>query len=251
MAEMESKKSGRKKTSASRASTSLSESLMDNLTNLSLNHQQNPGQDRPSEPSKGTGAVSKKYKIRHPTDPLLNVGTDGRQKSPGTSRNKQHTLSTSDSHLPSASASSPRVAAVSSSSGSSPTSNSSLTLGRKKSSSIHGSSGGLSPSSKIHVILSSRDTLNVDDAKNGITSIPEVAINDKPAASKQNKGQRTPKKEKQFETYMMLDEIQQGLKKGELIEGVLRINPKNFQDAYISVPVILGGNDGHLSWGDS
>lgn len=51
-----------------------------------------------------------------------------------------------------------------------------------------------------------------------------------------------------FNSYMSLFQVQEKLKKGEVIEGVLRINPKNYEDAYISAPVILGRGDGHLYW---
>ena len=62
-----------------------------------------------------------------------------------------------------------------------------------------------------------------------------------------------------FAEYMPLCEVQKGLRKGEIVEviknlfhpfiyinfncgfqGVLRINPRNYTDAYISAPVILG-----------
>lgn len=43
-----------------------------------------------------------------------------------------------------------------------------------------------------------------------------------------------------FAEYMPLCELQRGLKRGEVLEGILRINAKNFEDAYISAPVILG-----------
>ncbi|XP_067140544.1 probable exosome complex exonuclease RRP44 isoform X2 [Centruroides vittatus] len=53
-------------------------------------------------------------------------------------------------------------------------------------------------------------------------------------------------KDFKFDAYMPLCEVQQGLKKGELIEGVLRINPRNYEDAYISAPdgqmdIYIGG----------
>ncbi|KAF2352189.1 DIS3-like exonuclease 2 [Trinorchestia longiramus] len=44
-----------------------------------------------------------------------------------------------------------------------------------------------------------------------------------------------------FNSYMSLFQVQEKLKKGEVIEGVLRINPKNYEDAYISAPG--GGTD--------
>jgi len=43
-----------------------------------------------------------------------------------------------------------------------------------------------------------------------------------------------------FEEYMPLCELQKGLKKGQVLEGILRINPKNYEDAYISAPVMIG-----------
>lgn len=223
--------------------------LDEDVAKLTLNNRQ----EKVVEATKATGAVSKKYKIRHPTDPFPDSNVDGRQKSCST--DKKRPLSTSDSHLVFGTPG----RGSNSSNGSSPTSVSSLTPGRKKPSTFN-VGGGMSPSPKIPVVLSrssSQDmsmmgTLN-EDLKTAIKSIPENSSNVKASPTgKSNKGgQRTPKKEKTFETYMMLDEVQQGLKKGELIEGVLRINPKNFQDAYISVPVILGRTDGHLSWRDT
>ncbi|XP_068219818.1 uncharacterized protein Dis3l2 isoform X3 [Palaemon carinicauda] len=49
-----------------------------------------------------------------------------------------------------------------------------------------------------------------------------------------------------FNSYMSLFQVQEKLKKGEVIEGVLRINPKNYEDAYISAPdgamdIYIGG----------
>lgn len=49
-----------------------------------------------------------------------------------------------------------------------------------------------------------------------------------------------------FEPYIPLFEVQQGLKRGEFIEGALRINPRNYEDAYISDPdgqmdIYIGG----------
>ncbi|XP_054159882.1 DIS3-like exonuclease 2 [Oppia nitens] len=42
--------------------------------------------------------------------------------------------------------------------------------------------------------------------------------------------------QKTFAEYMPLCELQKGLQKGEIVEGVLRINPRNYTDAYISAP---------------
>ncbi|XP_037076242.1 virulence protein SSD1-like [Pollicipes pollicipes] len=48
----------------------------------------------------------------------------------------------------------------------------------------------------------------------------------------------TPQRENQrtFEEYATIFDVQQGLKKGQLVEGVLRINAKSYKDAYISAP---------------
>ena len=37
----------------------------------------------------------------------------------------------------------------------------------------------------------------------------------------------------QFEPYLPPDEVQRGLHDGEMVEGILRINPKNYEDGYI------------------
>ncbi|KAH6932834.1 hypothetical protein HPB50_010192 [Hyalomma asiaticum] len=41
-----------------------------------------------------------------------------------------------------------------------------------------------------------------------------------------------------YEAYMPLCEVQQALKKGEVVEGVLRINPRNYEDSFISAPIL-------------
>ncbi|XP_037090500.1 uncharacterized protein LOC119110702 isoform X2 [Pollicipes pollicipes] len=43
-------------------------------------------------------------------------------------------------------------------------------------------------------------------------------------------------------------DVQNVLKKGESIEGVLRFDRRSHQDPYISAPVNLGRADGHLKW---
>jgi DIS3-like exonuclease 2 len=40
---------------------------------------------------------------------------------------------------------------------------------------------------------------------------------------------------------MTIDQVQRGLRRGELIEGVLRINPKKYEDAYIAAPAYKDG----------
>ncbi|XP_020795191.2 DIS3-like exonuclease 2 isoform X1 [Boleophthalmus pectinirostris] len=53
-----------------------------------------------------------------------------------------------------------------------------------------------------------------------------------PADKKKNKGS----KKQVFEPYMPVEEVSHGLKRGELIEGQIRINPKKYHEAFISCP---------------
>uniref|UniRef100_A0ABI7Z8K4 RNB domain-containing protein n=1 Tax=Felis catus TaxID=9685 RepID=A0ABI7Z8K4_FELCA len=55
---------------------------------------------------------------------------------------------------------------------------------------------------------------------------------DKKAKSKSVRG----KKKSIFETYMSKEDVSEGLKRGTLIQGVLRINPKKFHEAFIPSP---------------
>lgn len=54
-------------------------------------------------------------------------------------------------------------------------------------------------------------------------------------SDKKNKGGKGSKKQV-FEPYMPFEEVSHGLKRGELIQGQLRINPKKYNEAYISSP---------------
>ncbi|XP_061550801.1 DIS3-like exonuclease 2 isoform X1 [Phycodurus eques] len=56
-----------------------------------------------------------------------------------------------------------------------------------------------------------------------------------PADKNKNKGGRGSRKHI-FEPYMTSEEVSHGLKRGELIQGQLRINPKKYYDAFIPSP---------------
>ncbi|XP_076320526.1 uncharacterized protein LOC143230595 isoform X4 [Tachypleus tridentatus] len=49
---------------------------------------------------------------------------------------------------------------------------------------------------------------------------------------------KTPKwqKNSKFEVFVPLCDVQQSLKKGEVIEGLLKVNPSNYKDSFISAP---------------
>ncbi|XP_019963076.2 DIS3-like exonuclease 2 [Paralichthys olivaceus] len=56
-----------------------------------------------------------------------------------------------------------------------------------------------------------------------------------PADKSKNKGGKGSKKQV-FDSYMTAEEVSHGLKRGELIQGQLRINPKKYQEAFIPSP---------------
>ena len=45
-----------------------------------------------------------------------------------------------------------------------------------------------------------------------------------------------------FEDYWSLEEVSDGLKREELHKGTIRINPRNFEEAYLDNPVSLMQN---------
>lgn len=51
---------------------------------------------------------------------------------------------------------------------------------------------------------------------------------------KKNKNNEENTEDRKFEPYILLEEVEAGLKDNTLIEGVLRINPKQFQHSYVS-----------------
>ncbi|XP_059200802.1 DIS3-like exonuclease 2 [Centropristis striata] len=64
---------------------------------------------------------------------------------------------------------------------------------------------------------------------------PRASSSNSPADKNRNKGGRGSKKQV-FESYMTLEEVSHGLKRGELIQGQLRINPKKYHEAFVPSP---------------
>ncbi|XP_040911507.1 DIS3-like exonuclease 2 [Toxotes jaculatrix] len=64
---------------------------------------------------------------------------------------------------------------------------------------------------------------------------PRASSTISPADKSKNKGGRGSRKQV-FESYMLSEEVSRGLKRGELIQGQLRINPKKFHEAFIPSP---------------
>ncbi|KAK6965281.1 DIS3-like exonuclease 2 [Biomphalaria glabrata] len=58
-----------------------------------------------------------------------------------------------------------------------------------------------------------------------------------PANNSHHKKPQSPSvKQKIYEPYWPLESVNEGIKKGQLIVGPLRINPKNYEDAYVPLP---------------
>lgn len=64
---------------------------------------------------------------------------------------------------------------------------------------------------------------------------PRASSANSPADKSKNRGPRGSKKQV-FESYMTCEEVSHGLKRGELLQGQLRINPKKFHDAFFPSP---------------
>ncbi|XP_006787019.1 DIS3-like exonuclease 2 isoform X2 [Neolamprologus brichardi] len=64
---------------------------------------------------------------------------------------------------------------------------------------------------------------------------PRASNANSPADKGKNKGGRGSKKQV-FDAYMTSEEVSHGLKRGELIQGQLRINPKKYNEAFVPSP---------------
>ncbi|XP_029971606.1 DIS3-like exonuclease 2 isoform X2 [Salarias fasciatus] len=71
--------------------------------------------------------------------------------------------------------------------------------------------------------------------RHAVDQQPRAVPASSPAEKSKNKGGRASKKQV-FESYMTAEEVSHGLKRGELIQGQLRINPKKYQEAFIPSP---------------
>ncbi|MED6260087.1 DIS3-like exonuclease 2 [Ataeniobius toweri] len=71
--------------------------------------------------------------------------------------------------------------------------------------------------------------------KSGKPQQPAATGTNSPDEKSKNKGDRRSKK-RVFESYMSFEEVSHGLKRGELYQGQLRINPKNYNEAFIPSP---------------
>lgn len=90
-----------------------------------------------------------------------------------------------------------------------------------------------------HPLLSHTYATNVNNGVN-MTTTPKTGkgkqSKNSPRHKKNNKNNENEAnpEEKKFENYLSAEEVEQGLKNGTLFEGVLRINPKQFQHGFIS-----------------
>lgn len=71
----------------------------------------------------------------------------------------------------------------------------------------------------------------------GVSSVVgPSAVGASPGDKKSKNKSMRGKKKSIFETYMSKEDVSEGLKRGTLIQGVLRINPKKFHEAFIPSP---------------
>ncbi|XP_067898392.1 DIS3-like exonuclease 2 [Heterodontus francisci] len=74
------------------------------------------------------------------------------------------------------------------------------------------------------------EKVNIDHVQMGNLAIHSIP-NDERNRRRSGRGRK-----KIFETYLPSSDVSTGLKRGELIQGPLRINPKNYQEAFIPSP---------------
>ncbi|KAM9323650.1 DIS3-like exonuclease 2 [Pholidichthys leucotaenia] len=77
--------------------------------------------------------------------------------------------------------------------------------------------------------------LKTGQGKDKLQEQSKASTSSSPFNKTKNKGGRGSKRQV-FESYMTSEEVSHGLKRGELIQGQLRINPKNYQEAFIPSP---------------
>nr|XP_027197595.1 DIS3-like exonuclease 2 isoform X2 [Dermatophagoides pteronyssinus] len=76
-----------------------------------------------------------------------------------------------------------------------------------------------------------------DESTNSImSSSTTTAATTSTMMTNTSKNSSRKKRMTNFEEYLPLCEMQKGLQKGEIVEGILRINQRNYNDAYISAP---------------
>ncbi|CAH2091180.1 unnamed protein product [Euphydryas editha] len=70
---------------------------------------------------------------------------------------------------------------------------------------------------------------------NTFSNFQDAQCNNSPQLNRRQKKQDTKEiEDRKFESYMSVEEVEQGLQNNTLLEGVLRINPKQFQHSYVS-----------------
>uniref|UniRef100_A0A4W5PQL3 DIS3-like exonuclease 2 n=1 Tax=Hucho hucho TaxID=62062 RepID=A0A4W5PQL3_9TELE len=83
--------------------------------------------------------------------------------------------------------------------------------------------------------LNSRGALQEPERRQGVSDKQRRATtpSDK---GKKTRGSQGGSKKQVFEAYMTTEDVSHGLKRGELIQGSIRINPKKYHEAFIAAP---------------
>uniref|UniRef100_A0A8C7HX10 DIS3-like exonuclease 2 n=1 Tax=Oncorhynchus kisutch TaxID=8019 RepID=A0A8C7HX10_ONCKI len=87
--------------------------------------------------------------------------------------------------------------------------------------------------------LNSRGALQEPERRQGVSD--KLLLSSSGASTPSDKGKKTRgsqggSKKQVFEAYMTTEDVSHGLKRGELIQGSIRINPKKYHEAFIAAP---------------
>ncbi|KAJ8011281.1 hypothetical protein DPEC_G00056520 [Dallia pectoralis] len=76
----------------------------------------------------------------------------------------------------------------------------------------------------------------VNSPGNKAKRVPPPGASTPSDEGKKNRGGRGGAKRQVFEEYMTVEDVSHGLKRGELVQGSIRINPKKYHEAFIASP---------------
>ncbi|XP_059053998.1 DIS3-like exonuclease 2 [Achroia grisella] len=90
------------------------------------------------------------------------------------------------------------------------------------------------PNGQQNPSCSQRNNITPNMMKQNSMHFSKVYYKNSPRSTMQQKKKQMTKDDKKFEPHLSVEEVQLGLKNNSFIEGVLRINPKQFQHSYVS-----------------
>lgn len=94
--------------------------------------------------------------------------------------------------------------------------------------------------SKVNILVDLLKNLSIGEKINGSKQYRTIKQGNKTQNHLQTNNKRKDRKERRkkrketFDDYLSIEEIEVGLKNGEFVKGFVRINPKNYKDAYVN-----------------